>query len=634
MKKKIALCANGWNGENLENFIDGLKDIFTDDDIDLFVFTSYASYTQSSAMRAAEHSIYGMPDYSVFDAVILFGSGINSDEVVETILKKCKEADVPVIMQGNDQEGMSSVTVDNYAGMRSLCDHLIEQHNVKDVVFIAGTEDNEDSNLRLQALKDSLNAHGICGDNVQIVYANWERNLVQKHIFENYTQKENLPDAIVCANDPMALFALVSLEILKIKVPDEVIVTGFDDLNDGRLFFPSVASVNQCYREQGNESAKIIQELLKNKRHITKKIIPCTAVPGESCGCINCKNEAEVRKMLGHDVLQKKYLTGNLQGREAHVETCILSSREYKDIANNMRTDLFATKGVEGDDFHILINPSYKDLAYMDQKEQSVDEYYSPVMDVLASKSDGVINLDETMNTRELLVGYKSEGKAQIYVFCPLRLGSAVAGYMVMGHSKGFFSDNIYRDFSGHLDRALDRYQGNMKMARLNEKLSEMMEKDSLTSVKNRIAYDNYMKKMDQTISEGKELHTAILMCDINNLKTINDKEGHDAGDLYIKNCCKMMCDTFKHSPIFRIGGDEFVIVVNNEDFSVREERLAEMRKKMEELAVSNVADMEKVSIATGMADFEPAKDKSLSIVVKKADVLMYMNKAEMKAKH
>lgn len=109
-----------------------------------------------------------------FGAAILLGSGITVYKTTEKIIQKFKKANIPIVIQGIDVEGISSVTIDNYVGMKALCNHLIEEHHVKDCIFIGGTRDNIDSNLRLQALSDALADHGYAFDEKNIVYANWE----------------------------------------------------------------------------------------------------------------------------------------------------------------------------------------------------------------------------------------------------------------------------------------------------------------------------------------------------------------------------------------------------------------------------------------------------------------------------
>ena len=107
-----------------------------------------------------------------------------------------------------------------------------------------------------------------------------------------------------------------------------------------------------------------------------------------------------------------------------------------------------------------------------------------------------------------------------------------------------------------------------IKMLDTIEKEHELSSLDSLTGVKSRIVYDRKIIEIDEILKINKNLiHFAICECDLNNLKQINDTYGHEAGDLYIKRCCKVICSFFKYSPVFRIGGDEFVVLLQNEDY-------------------------------------------------------------------
>ncbi|MBQ0001584.1 MAG: GGDEF domain-containing protein [Clostridiales bacterium] len=636
MKKKIGLLAKSWNGENLDKFLLGLRDVWGDD-ADIFVFTSHATVGMGEIVRPAENSIYMLPDYSMFDAVILFGSGMSAEEFRTAVLKKCREANVPVIQQGVETDEVSTVTINNYAGMKSLCDHLIEQHQVKNAVFIGGTTHNEDSNLRRQALQDSLEAHGYSLKEDQVVYANWERMHVQEYLTENFSHGEKLPDAFVCANDITALFALMTLERLGIRCPEDVIVTGFDNLIESVVFSPSISSVDQRYREQGNACAKLTMELMKDKKINRKIVIPCKAAPGESCGCKNCKNETEVRRGLAHDVMCLKFDGDSFRSRQSRMEMCIMSSRNYVEIPDRIQADFFDfyMESTDWDNtLQICVDPAYAKLAYM-EKEPTIfgEDNFSPVMDVLAAKTNGVLHSDRTLKREDLLIGYNGKGPGRTYVFNALRIGATLVGFLALEHSANAFSDHKYFEFALTISTALEKYQSNIKLVSMNARLSELMEKDSLTSVKNRVAYDSYMKKMKHMDLTESDKPVSIVMCDINNLKTINDSLGHDAGDVYIKNCCKLMETIFTHSSIFRTGGDEFVILIGEEDYADRYEHLGRMRARMDELALSDLQQVDKVSVATGLSDYDPAADKSLLDVVKRADAFMYMNKTEMKLK-
>ena len=113
----------------------------------------------------------------------------------------------------------------------------------------------------------------------------------------------------------------------------------------------------------------------------------------------------------------------------------------------------------------------------------------------------------------------------------------------------------------------------------------------------------------------------------------INDMYGHEKGDTYIKNSCRLICNTFKHSPVFRIGGDEFVSIAQNDDYEKRHELLSGMREHMKVLKEKgdSVPLTERISIASGMAEYDRTLDEDFSSIFKRADELMYENKYNMK---
>lgn len=91
---------------------------------------------------------------------------------------------------------------------------------------------------------------------------------------------------------------------------------------------------------------------------------------------------------------------------------------------------------------------------------------------------------------------------------------------------------------------------------------------DSLTGIKNKHAYAQWEEKINARIQSGDQEPFAVVVCDVNNLKAVNDLYGHKEGDAYIKRACARICGVFSHSPVFRIGGDEFVAILSGEDYA------------------------------------------------------------------
>lgn len=151
--------------------------------------------------------------------------------------------------------------------------------------------------------------------------------------------------------------------------------------------------------------------------------------------------------------------------------------------------------------------------------------------------------------------------------------------------------------------------------------------RDALTGVKNRRAYEQYEADLDMQLENGTVHEFAVAVCDMNNLKKVNDRFGHQMGDEIIRKACYMICIQFKHSPVFRVGGDEFVVILRGKDYDTREEIL----RTFEEENMQNREEDNHIEIALGIAEFDPEQDGSLQDVFERADEMMYRRKAEMK---
>lgn len=159
--------------------------------------------------------------------------------------------------------------------------------------------------------------------------------------------------------------------------------------------------------------------------------------------------------------------------------------------------------------------------------------------------------------------------------------------------------------------------------------INELAYRDSLTGVKNKTAYLEIINRMEEA-TRLKRSQYAVIVFDINDLKTVNDHLGHDFGDMLIISACKIICRVFQRSPIYRIGGDEFVALLENTDLDHYAQLLEEFERELEEYNRQPSNEL-KVSIARGIAIYSEDSDLTYNDVFKRADNAMYHNKAEMK---
>ena len=123
------------------------------------------------------------------------------------------------------------------------------------------------------------------------------------------------------------------------------------------------------------------------------------------------------------------------------------------------------------------------------------------------------------------------------------------------------------------------------------------------------------------------------MMCDLNYLKRINDTYGHDKGNIYIQKLYEMLTDSFKESPVFRIGGDEFIVLVEDDELAHCAELIEKLRKDINKrFTDTRLEPWERVSSAIGFAQFSPNEDTDTDAVFRRADEDMYAEKKRMHA--
>lgn len=181
-------------------------------------------------------------------------------------------------------------------------------------------------------------------------------------------------------------------------------------------------------------------------------------------------------------------------------------------------------------------------------------------------------------------------------------------------------------DEVGRLTNTFKRLVGHMKdhITDLNKRVYV----DALTSVRNKGAFSSYMEELQNRLDSGDEhVAFAVGIFDCDNLKMINDRYGHEKGDIYLTTACRLICSVFQHSPVFRIGGDEFSVVLQNNDLQNKDNLMEQFVQAMTVTSDAAGNEWEEVHISMGIAVYDAKVDQSVTDVQHRADALMYDNK-------
>ena len=629
MKKKIAVFTTGWAGEILSQFLTGMMSTFEKESVDTFLFLCYPTYVDTTAMKIGEMNIYNLPDLKEFDGVVIFASGLNFSDEIEKIIKRSREAGIPVLMQGQKHDKAYYIGADNYIATRVMCEHLEEMHNAKKIVFLAGTDDSLDSSLRLQAVKDYLADKKRSEDLIDICYTKWEHAEATKYINKYCKEGRELPDAIICANDGLAMETVITLNANGYDVPKDVLVCGYDFIDDGQIFDPSIASVDQCFERMGVACGDLWSYLNLGVDCDKSVIIPCEFIPGESCNCYS-RNSDKIRRRVGREAFSKRAMTTYFNRKLNLIDSTILSCATYQEFKESLHKLLVSNHDYEGDSFHVLLDPNFGNSIY-DANVRLRKHGYSKHMEVLYSTEDGVSFNEAQFESKNLIPGYTGTGDNHLYVFLPLHESDDSFGYIIFRDCLDKVNNHFLQAYQSRMSVVFDKFKHALSLDLINKRLLEIMKRDPLTNVNNRRAFEDKEKYLQSLISSDSEQTFAIAMFDVNNLKLVNDSMGHDAGDDYLVRACHLICSVFKRSPVYRVGGDEFVAVLSGEDYEKRYSLLEEMNSLMSPYSNTAPLPPDYISIACGISEYIHSKDRSVYDVIKRADEKMYEVKAVMK---
>lgn len=628
MKRKIAVFANAWSEKNLSDALEGIKCVAKEKDIDLFVFLSHAAPGMNANEQREEKRIYQLPDFRDFDGLIVFSSTMNFDDLVIDARDRAAEARIPAISIGSKVDGMVSVEMSNKATMRELVEHLVTCHEVSDVEFIAGSKGSENSDARVDAWREVFEEHNLETNEERVHYTDWstrEAIVVVEEILAR--RKENLPDAIICANDFIAMGVSGLLNEVGIRMPEDIIVTGYDYTYDGQVFSPALCTVGQNDYLVGQTAAEKLINMISGGVE-ENVVINNIFINNQSCGC-----ERE-----GLDELRIKECNTRYYNRikalefgwsNSWISHSLLKSPKPEDIRENLDEYLGRSKIFNNGTTYILEDAKAK-LYFADKKEEAAAGGYSDELDVLAAVERRSRVTGNKINKRELIPGYKKvDGDSKLYMFMPIHFMDGVFGYAVVEDWLVGISTGKIKIFLDSFNQAVEKLEQNIKLENLNELLQDLYTKDSLTGLYNRFGFNSEGVLLFNRCKANNS-KMVLMFVDINRMKLINDYYGHLQGDMAIKTVAEVIRNSIPQEfKAIRFGGDEFLIVGEYED----EDGI----KTIQQNIMDGVKNLGKsmnypfyLSVSCGYLHFVPSADDSLDTYIKQADESMYEIKAYM----
>lgn len=618
MKKRIAVFANGWGTEYLREVVKGIHEIAKDVSADIFAFVDFSSHAEQERINRSESNIFRLPELRDFDGAVLMANSFNMQAEIDFVYDKVMKSGIPVVSIEHEFEGITTISTDNYNGMYELTQHVVQKHGARHIVFVSGPKEHAENNIRLQAVKDAACANGLVLKEEDIICGDWAKLKAQEQLREWMNQYRHLPDVFICANDIMATGICEAVMEWGYRVPEDVLVTGYDYVKQGRENEPSIASVSHEWRKMGVKAMKILLDKMAGRDGEASIVMKTRFVPGGSCGCgLDGRNDYHCGKI-------DSFLCDS---HFRHLYLAVRKAENAEDL-NQSLDKLFQEEcWLEGSNFMLCLEKEFFNIEEGDENLRT--EGYSDYMDVICALKNGVPRPHQIMRHREAMFRVPNEKQeTEIYIFVPVYNEVRSYGFAMLTGNADIIEDNYLYSWTRHINQYLEQVRRNITIADLTRKLTRLSVTDVLTGVYNRAGCERIAYPMLEEWNKAGGTG-AIMIADIDRMKTINDKYGHASGDMALRTVATVLKAQLPTDWIIsRFGGDEFFVGGKLEG----EMDLEILRKSILQNLALEVERRQipfEMSLSIGYAKVEPGGELNLEDDLRRADQHMYAIKEE-----
>lgn len=630
-KKVIAVCMARFDGVDQVDFLQAFERVCEKYGYKIFLFSSSVDFTADMSVEA-EQLIFDLLEPRCFDAVVILTDSFRRPETPEMIAKKVAKSNVLCFSFNTKYDRAVTVQFDSSGGFENVVRHIVEFHGKKNVNYISGTAGNPFAEDRLETYKRVLTENNIPIEEDRIGYGNfWEEPTAE--VMDKFLASGKKIDAIVCANDFMAMEVCRKLREADIRVPEDILVSGYDGVALEKFHYPRLATAYQDMDECAEKIAAAIETNLNGLEPPEGFSLHIKFRPGQSCGC--CE--------LGLTDEQKQITL--ISSYEAHRHLRVVESDMYilfdkvetltaAPALSDVWGDFFYLAGkLVNSDVDLMVNDDFLDedmelwpsLKPFDG-ESSFDYFTEEMRTPMSIRGDklllgGVIQKAELIPNMEEAVD-----KSGCLLIAPMHVQRSTIGYCAC--NIGLQDTNFFLMLT-YINNVCQVLQGHK--SRLDQQ--NLYSMDQLTKLLNRKGFYRHMEeRMSAAVLAQKPV--CVISLDMNGLKTINDTYGHKEGDFALAKIGEAISEAVGEDGVStRFGGDEFAIAFTGDDAEARcSVVIGEIREKLEKF---NALDLKpyKLSASIGSACYIPDRVECLEKYLMEADKKMYKNKAMFKAR-
>ncbi|WP_310604595.1 GGDEF domain-containing protein [Anaerosporobacter sp.] len=528
---KIALFISHIFGEYQKNLCTGIISKAAEYGYHVDIFVSSDGET-TDELGQGESSILKIPSFSTYRGVI-FASGTYLDSgltdlIVQTIRENCS---CPIVDINQEPSEFYTILIDNTQPMKELVSHLITTHKYERISFLANKQDKSFSEQRIASYQETMTKHGLSWSDNTIAWCHPNLDSIHEAIDALLSEPDNQPEVIVCYNDSLALMVSKILTEKGFSIPNDIAITGYDNIEAGRHNVPPITSVDFPIQELGELAVDTLIRL--HAGETLDKVITASAHPviHASCGCVNPSTQRNSYYNLTLiDIINKRE-------REMITDINLSSSLlNITDIDEGMDVLARYTDTIEDlEGFYVCLYPDWDSLSnsILDYTDEEDDDIYSNDLKLLKMGIKNGKRIPECSFSNDILLPESIYSNSAVaFLYMPLYFRDKNFGYVALSYNNNYIPHTFsFILWLRNINNMLQTIVNNYERTALIDRLETLYLKDELTHLWN---YKGLKKHCESLLTKSDYQVDTILTItlQIKDLEQIHSQYGSKESDL------------------------------------------------------------------------------------------------------
>lgn len=623
-RKTIGVFISQVNNEFQERLSRGISIRAQELDYNVAFFTNFGGYGQHDYDRG-ERKIADLPRYEDLDGIIIAPDTMAVEGLEQRIRDHIRRrSHCPVVSVRRKKDEYYNVLVDDNKVLEEIIRHFIEDHGFTRLNFLAGPKTFPDSEKRLACYKRVLTEYNIPIEEERIYHGDFWKVESKNAVDFWLSGTLPMPQAIICANDYMAITVIQELEHYGISVPEMVAVSGCDDIDDAAEYYPSITTALMPVVEMGMEAVDKIDRINRGLREKQISYVKTKTIYRESCGC-DYRGDTEKRHRNRSYFKRAEALQREVN-RNAYMSADLTGITKLEEINSRLRYYVYENVGFT--DFYMCL---YKDWHNIKEEEESLECSDDEEM-IMEIGIKNRVDYSKIRFPRKYLIPPKFiDDKPLIYFFTKLHHQAIDFGYVAIAFEKIQTYMITFQAWMINVSNALENVRVHSELNRLVYKLEDMYIRDELTGLYNRRGLEALGERyLKQAVEKKAKL--MVLTADLDKLKIINDSFGHAGGDIALKTVADALMYAADDDEIcVRFGGDEFIVIGLEYDEKKGRRFIKRFIGELDRFNQSSKYEFN-VYVSYGWSLIAPDEKTTIEECLVAADTKMYRQKHEKKA--